>query len=213
MIKAIILDFDGVIAESVHVKTEAFAEMYCSYGEDIVKKVVAHHLRNGGVSRFEKFSTYHSIFLGVDLNEKQIKELSACFSDLVMEKVIKAPYVPGAIEFIKNNYIKYDLYISSGTPENEMKEVAKRRNISSYFRDIYGSPEKKTEHVRKIINKHKYSSSEVVFIGDAMSDVQAAKENSIRFIARVDGDESPLKDEKNNIPDLISIEEKLKVLL
>ena len=60
-IKAIIFDYDGVIAESVNVKTEAFAEMYKPYGESILKKVVSHHEANGGISRFEKFRIYHNL--------------------------------------------------------------------------------------------------------------------------------------------------------
>ena len=39
-IKAIIFDYDGVIAESVNVKTEAFAELYKHYGIDIVKNSI-----------------------------------------------------------------------------------------------------------------------------------------------------------------------------
>ena len=37
-IKAIIYDFDGVICDSVNVKTEAFGEMYAQYGKEIQKK-------------------------------------------------------------------------------------------------------------------------------------------------------------------------------
>ena len=59
---AIIFDFDGVIAESVEIKTEAFRDMYSSYGKDISDSVVDHHLINGGMSRFEKFPLYHNRF-------------------------------------------------------------------------------------------------------------------------------------------------------
>ena len=55
MIKTIFFDFDGVILNSVNVKTEAFRDMYKQYGDDIAQKVVNHHLANGGVSIFEKF--------------------------------------------------------------------------------------------------------------------------------------------------------------
>ena len=34
MIKGIIFDFDGVIVESVSVKTDAFAELYSKYNDD-----------------------------------------------------------------------------------------------------------------------------------------------------------------------------------
>ena len=50
-----IFDFDGVIAESVSAKTDAFREMYLPYGEEIANQVVDYHINHGGVSRFEKF--------------------------------------------------------------------------------------------------------------------------------------------------------------
>ena len=39
LIKNIFFDFDGVIAESVSAKTDAFKEMYMPYGEEIAAKV------------------------------------------------------------------------------------------------------------------------------------------------------------------------------
>ena len=40
MVNAIIFDFDGVILESLNVKTNAFKKLYEPYGSDISKKVV-----------------------------------------------------------------------------------------------------------------------------------------------------------------------------
>ena len=37
--KIIIYDFDGVICDSVDVKTDAFVELYCLYNSDIVEKI------------------------------------------------------------------------------------------------------------------------------------------------------------------------------
>ena len=59
MLKGIIFDFDGVIAESVHIKSSAFSDLYKSYGEDIVKRVVKHHEANSGMSRYKKIRYYH----------------------------------------------------------------------------------------------------------------------------------------------------------
>ena len=58
MLKGIVFDFDGVIAESVQVKTNAFAELYGPFGNDVVQKVISHHEANGGVSRYEKIKYY-----------------------------------------------------------------------------------------------------------------------------------------------------------
>ena len=124
MLKGIIFDFDGVISESVNVKAEAFANMYEQFGDEVVKNVVSHHLSHGGISRYEKFRLYHKEFLGIELTKMKTQELADKFSKLVVQKVIDAPYVPGALEFIQNNYKNYDLFISSGTPENEIIDIS-----------------------------------------------------------------------------------------
>jgi len=201
-IKVIIFDFDGVIAESVNIKKEAFAELYKPFGTNVVKKVVAFHMMHGGISRFEKIKLYHEKYLGVELTDKQIIAVAKQFSNLVVEKVINAPYVPGAIEFIKYWNRKYDMYISSATPQKEIEYISKQRNISRYFKGIYGSPILKSEHIKRILKSNKYNKNEVVFIGDAVSDRNAAKENMVRFIARVSDKNSPLVNENLKIKDL-----------
>ena len=44
--------------------------------------------------------------------ETGLFEITNQFSRLVTERVIEAPYVEGAIEFIKSNYTSFDLFIS-----------------------------------------------------------------------------------------------------
>ena len=67
-----IFDFDGVIADSVQVKTSAFAELYRPFGNDVIQKVILHHEANGGISRFEKIKIYHESFLNRSINDKEI---------------------------------------------------------------------------------------------------------------------------------------------
>ena len=208
MIKAIIFDFDGVIAESINIKTNAFAELYGSYGKAVVDKVIKHHQLNGGISRFEKFKYYHKEFLGVDLSKKNINELAEQFSELVIDKIIHAPFIPGAEEYIKKNYNKYLLFISSGTPKKELVEICKQRGIIPYFKIIYGSPEEKSYHIKEILIKWHLKARETVFIGDAVSDREAAIQNQLHFIAKVDVDnDSPLINEMLQITDLSALQD------
>jgi phosphoglycolate phosphatase-like HAD superfamily hydrolase len=186
MIKAIIFDFDGVIVESVNIKTEAFADIYRTYDPKVVEKVVEHHLANGGMSRFEKFKLYHRELLGKKLSDDGLSKITHQFSRMVTQKVIEASYVKGAIEFIESNYTSFDLFISSATPENELREIIEQRKIVRYFKEIFGSPETKSNHIRKIIRRYSYKSSEVVFIGDATNDKESAELNGIRFIGKYD---------------------------
>ena len=194
-IKAIIFDYDGVIAESVNVKTEAFTEMYRPYGENVMQKVIEHHEANGGISRFEKFRIYHKEFLGLEIDQLKIDQLAMQFSELVLQKVIESPYVKGAFEFLVKNYKKYDYYISTGTPTEEIEKILKIKKIRRFFKEVYGSPEKKDVHVQNILNRYNYNKYEVIFIGDALSDRDAARKNGIGFIGRYTTAEE-IKDEK-----------------
>jgi len=182
--KNLIFDFDGVLAESVHIKTQAFSKLYEQFGEEIVGKVVSHHIANGGMPRYEKFLYYHKVFLGMDLSDEDIEKLSNDFSNLVIDSVANAEEVPWALWFIKKYQKECNYWIASATPTDEIKEIAKRRGISDYFIKIYGSPEKKSSIVKSIINDNKLKLSETVFIGDAVNDYRAAKDNKINFILR-----------------------------
>ena len=182
MLKGIIFDFDGVIAESVQVKTDAFAELYKPYGSDIVKKVVDHHETNGGMSRYEKIHLYHESFLNKTVTGEVIATLANQFSDLVVEKVIAAPYVPGALEYIQKCYKHYKLFISTGTPTEEMKQILEDRKIAQYFTDVFGSPDKKTIHINSIESRYGISSNKLIFYGDSNSDLDAAENANIPFV-------------------------------
>lgn len=190
MIKNILFDFDGVICESVDIKTEAFYEMYLPYGEEIAQKVKKHHIANGGMSRYDKFQHYEKEFLGKTLTNEKMEDLSSKFSSLVKTKVIAAPFVKGALEFLKEYSQNYKCFIVSATPMDEMIEIAKAKQIDQYFQEIYGSPQNKIEWGKYILKSYKLQASETLFIGDAMSDFNAAHSNDMHFLLRkTDGNE------------------------
>lgn len=195
MIKAIIFDFDGVLVESVDVKTKAFAKMFEEEGEEVVRKVTDYHLVNGGVSRVRKFEYYYEEILKRSLSDEKLEELCDTFSRLVIDEVINSPYVKGAEEFLDEFYSKLDFYVASGTPEEELREIVKCRGMEMYFKGVYGSPRQKSEIARKILLQNGYNSDEVVFIGDSITDLNGAQESGIRFIGRtVDSDHTLFAD-------------------
>lgn len=185
-LKAIIYDFDGVICDSVNVKTNAFAELYQSYGEEIIQKVVDYHLENGGISRYKKIEYYHRELLGkTDTSQDEINELANRFADLVKDKVIKAPYIQNAFEFIKANAKTKLQFICTGTPETEILDILEQRNIIRYFDGVYGSPKTKTEIIKKILSANQLSPNDCIFLGDAISDYKAAKECNVPFVGLI----------------------------
>ena len=198
MIKNIIFDFDGVICESINIKSDAFYEMYLPYGKEIAQKVKEHHIQNGGMSRFDKFRYYEQEFIGKDLSEEKMKKLSDEFSKRVKQKVIAAPFVEGVFEFLKDYSQNYNCFIVSATPIDEIREIAEKKNISNYFRGIFGSPKNKIEWGKYILETYKLKADETLFIGDAKSDYIAAKANSMDFLLR-NTDESSSLFRNNNL--------------
>lgn len=192
MIKAIIFDFDGVIAESVDIKTRAFAKLFEREGEKAVKKVVKYHLDNGGVSRYEKFRYIYKEILRRRLDDATFKNLCDQFSQLVKDGVIKSPYVAGAKEFLENHKNQYKFFVLSATPAEEIKEIIDKKGLNNYFLKIYGSPSNKMDIVNEIIFINQLEPTEVIYIGDALSDYRAAKANFIHFVARICHGNNPL---------------------
>lgn len=197
MIKAVIFDFDGVLAESVNIKTEAFRKLFEAEGPDVVKAVTAYHLEHGGLSRFEKFRHIYREILKRPLGDEEFDQLCRRFEDLVLEGVIAAPEVEGAKECLERLRDRARLFIVSGTPQDEIRLIVRVRGLEHYFKGIYGSPETKTELVNKILETDNLLPDEVVFIGDAMTDYRAAMDTGTGFIARKTPETEKLWEELN----------------
>lgn len=183
-IKNIFFDFDGVIAESVSAKTEAFRELYMPFGERIANKVVEHHIMHGGVSRYEKFRIYHNTLLNKKITEQEVQQLAQQFSELVLEKVINSKEVLGANNFIIKHAKTLNLWIITGTPTSEINTIVKSRKLESFFVGLYGSPEKKKYWTEYIIEKHNLERDETIFLGDATTDYEAAQFSRLHFALR-----------------------------
>ena len=56
--KLIFWDFDGVIKESVSIKTTAFVKLFENFGSEVTAKIKMHHEDHGGMSRFKKIPIY-----------------------------------------------------------------------------------------------------------------------------------------------------------
>lgn len=200
---AIVFDFDGVLVESVDLKTWAFAELYQPYGEGLVAQVVDYHLAHGGVSRYEKFRYFHRELLGVELLPEAEALLGDRFSQLVEDAVVASPWVPGAHDFLEAHHKVMPLYVASGTPDEELKRIVAQRQMAFFFRATFGTPARKGEILRRIVAEGGFAPSRVLMIGDAMTDFDGAQEAGTAFLGRVTkGASSPFPAAVQTIEDL-----------
>ncbi|MBU0469563.1 MAG: hypothetical protein KJ736_10970 [Candidatus Omnitrophica bacterium] len=116
MIKAIFFDFDGVIVESAHIKTDAFREIFSKWPE-YCEEAVKYHIINAGISRFVKFRYLYEELLKQPYTEDIEKEMGEEFSRIVFEQVMKAPLVDGTVEFFEDKDNVCQSFVVSATPQ------------------------------------------------------------------------------------------------
>lgn len=181
--KAFFFDFDGVIVDSVDIKKEAFAELYKGCAKETIDRIVSHHIAHGGMSRFNKIRHYHKTYLDRDVSENELADLAEEFSCLVFEKVLKAPFINGAIEFL--DILKREekmILLVSGTPEDEIRRIVTARDLDGYFADVKGSPKSKGENVSILLKNHSIDGRYCAYFGDSKEDELAALNTHMTFV-------------------------------
>lgn len=183
-IKNIFFDFDGVIIDSVELKTEAFRQMYLPYGEEIANKVVEDHTAHGGVSRYAKFPKWHKEYLGIEINKAKLEELAKLYSSLVLQGVFDAPEVPGVRIFLETIHSTTPSWVITGTPHEEIQKIAKAKKLTHFFKGIHGSPTNKKQWIDHLLKEFDINPAETLFIGDATTDLEAAEYGGLHFALR-----------------------------
>ena len=168
----------------------AFAELFKDKGEKIVRRIVDYHLLNGGVSRYDKFRYIYSDILKQPLPQQVYEQLCSSFSRLVFDGVVSSPYVPGALEFLLEHKDHYRIHLASATPHDELHRILEQRGIFHLFNEVFGAPISKDDAVKAILGKSASLPEEAIFIGDALSDYEAACMNRVRFVARIHDNEA-----------------------
>jgi phosphoglycolate phosphatase-like HAD superfamily hydrolase len=182
-IRAIVFDFDGVILESGNIKTEAFLELFGDYPQ-FQAAILQYHLDNLGVSRYEKFEWIYRELLRQPLAAAEREWLGCRFSEIVLDKILSCPLVPGALDALKLFHGIYPLFVASGTPQEELDMIVRRRDLPEYFTGVWGTPRKKAEIIRSVLSRYEWRPEQVLMVGDGTSDYQAAVATGVAFVAR-----------------------------
>ena len=204
-VRAIVFDFDGTIVESIQTKTRAFQTLFASY-PDHIDRIVSLHLEHGGRSRYEKFAMIYRDILEREPRDGEFDELGQRFEALVCEEVVTCPFVPGAKAFLDKYSALLPLIVISGTPLTELQRIVRRRGLTSRFEEVHGSPPGKEEILRNLLGRRGWPASDVLFVGDAMSDWLAAAAVGAPFVGRVpSGEPSVFPDVATTIADLSAL--------
>ncbi len=182
MIKNILFDFDGVILDSMHIRDYGFQKIFEKFNVNLIDKLLDYHKENGGLSRYVKIKYFYNELLGKDISEKKIQNYADNFSEIMKKELINKDYlIFNTLEFIENNYKKYNLHIVSGSDGKELRFLCKELGIYNYFKSIHGSPINKNKLVENVFLDNNHVESETILIGDSINDYEAAKANNVDF--------------------------------
>lgn len=182
--RALLLDFDGVVVESVNIKIDAFSEVYIDEPPEHHVAIEQYQRVHGGVGRTLKFRYFEKLF-GREPDDERIEYLSNEYAKRVYEAVVSCPYVDGAEDFLRDVHGKSAMHVISGTPHDELVEICRRRGIEHFFTSIHGSPETKRDTFRHIVADYEYDASTLLAVGDATTEYDAAREMGIAFLGVV----------------------------
>ncbi len=176
-------DFDGVIKDSVMVKSMGYEQLFLPYGKNLVEKVRKHHNSYGGISRYEKIPIYLG-WAGEPANTDQVQNFCDRFSILVQQAVIDAPWVPGVREYLQAHNASQYFVLMTATPQEEIEQILHTLGITHCFREVYGAPTAKAMVVSDVLKRLHCPPEQALVVGDSETDLKAAEANNVPFLLR-----------------------------
>lgn len=181
--EVLVLDFDGVVLESVAVKDRAFFDLFDDATNEEKKRVLDFHLSTPGINRREKITRLLAEVLGRPPTKDALEVALDRFSGLVWDSLLACKEVPGIRRLLESNK-GMPCYVVSASPQDELRALAEARDLTRHFASVYGSPASKAELLRQVVAAEDVSPRALLFIGDKLSDLKAAREVGARFIGR-----------------------------
>ena len=182
-LKCVVFDCDGVLIDSVPVKTRAFARLAEPYGQEAVDRFVQYHMAHGGVSRFKKFAWFFENFLNRSITDEESTQWGDRFAALSLEEVRRCDLIAGAQDVLQTWHGRLPLFVCSGAPGAEQAMVLEEKGLASYFKAICGAPPAKEELLAQILREADIAPECALMVGDATTDRDAARAVGTLFYA------------------------------
>ena len=209
MLKALIFDFDGVIADTEPIHLEAFKIVLNNHGivmtdEQYFNKYLAYDDK----TLFEKIYADNN----KEITESDINNLIDQKHEIITELFSKNVTIfPGIEEFIKRSGKQFILAIASGALRSEIEYILNKYSLDSYFQSITSADEvlnckPDPEPFLKALDKIKSDrkgilASECLVLEDSVYGIMAAKAAGMKCIALTNSYERSLLNEADLVVD------------
>jgi HAD superfamily hydrolase (TIGR01509 family) len=186
VIKAIVFDFDGVLADSEPLHLRAYQEVLSSLGLTLTREdYYAHYLGYDDEGVFRALAAAHAF----ELDEARLAALIA-EKTRVFDATIESGEIlyPGAAACIERMAAAYPLGIASGALRHEIEAILRGARLDRHFRFIVASgdtPEGKPapDPYRLAAELHRVAPSQCTAIEDSRWGIESAKSAGLSCVA------------------------------
>ena len=180
----VVFDCDGVILDSNRIKTEAFRIAALPWGAAAADRLVAHHVANGGVSRYAKFAHFLSAIVpetSPNQDGPGLAEMLDEFASAVRRGLETCPVTAGLHE-LRAQQPDCRWLVVSGGDQSELREVFSSRGLMDLFDGgVFGSPDEKKKILARELARGNIRLP-AIYLGDSKYDHECAIENGLDFV-------------------------------
>lgn len=216
MIKAIIFDFDGVIADTFEIAYIAFRDALKEFGVCLDRDLFT-ALRIKGVGLYD-ILRLSAESTGIRLSKKQLDEIAEIKTRIQLGMMDNMELFQGVGELLKTLHGRFRLALGTANTSALIKPYFEKKKIDRYFEEIVSSkevPRTKPEPdlFLEIARRLNVRPDECAVFEDSLGGLTAAKNAGMRVIAVATGETSFEELGKLN-PDLIvkDLTEKEKIM-
>ena len=179
-IKAVGFDFDGTLIVSEETKAKECANVF---REKFNRKrgIATAYKKLTGRNRREKVVALFKQVMKRDAKRSELKLVDEHFGKHY-ERSLKTCPLTACSNIIEELSKQVDfMFLLSLENKKEVVKVAKHCGVAKYFKEILGGPTSKVDNLLHVLEKHKLKGPEVLYFGDAHSDVVASKKVKVKI--------------------------------
>lgn len=212
MIRVVVFDFDGTLVVSNGAKQECLTKAVAPFANGAA--ALSEALGIGG-NRYKVFGELARRLDTKGDSTELARRLVRTYSQCCARAIYDAPERQGArsaLTSLRRRGLR--LWINSGTPQSELRELVTRRGLRPHLRGMLGSPTSKAENLQKIMRIERVAPGQVMHVGDSVDDLTAAREVGTWFVAinAEDRIDEPVRYAIRNLTPLLGILRKIHPL-